>query len=74
MNKAVVHISALCWLFLLRLKMHGTNIKLFSIITSIFNTRREEFYRVKRQHSVYITSNNFLIDLGPAINFNYEVC
>jgi hypothetical protein len=28
MNKAVVQIRALCWLFLLRLTMHGTNIKL----------------------------------------------
>jgi hypothetical protein len=28
MNKAVVQICALCWLFLLRLIMHGTNIKL----------------------------------------------
>jgi hypothetical protein len=27
-NKAVVQICALCWLFLLRLIMHGTNIKL----------------------------------------------
>jgi hypothetical protein len=35
MNKTVVQISALCWLFLLRLKMHVTNIKLFSIFTSI---------------------------------------
>jgi hypothetical protein len=28
MNKAVVQIGALCWLFLLRLIMHGTNVKL----------------------------------------------
>jgi hypothetical protein len=28
MNKAVVQICAFCWLFLLRLIMHGTNIKL----------------------------------------------
>jgi hypothetical protein len=31
MNKAVVHICALCWLFLLRLIMHGTNINLYRI-------------------------------------------
>jgi hypothetical protein len=28
MNKALVQICALCWLFLLRLIMHGTNVKL----------------------------------------------
>jgi hypothetical protein len=31
MNKAVVHICALCWLFLLRIIMHSTNIKLYRI-------------------------------------------
>jgi hypothetical protein len=29
MNKAVVQICAFCWLFLLRLIMHGTNVELY---------------------------------------------
>jgi hypothetical protein len=35
MNKAVVQICALCWLFLLRLIMHGTNIKLYTCVLHI---------------------------------------
>jgi hypothetical protein len=35
MNKAVVQICAVCWLFLLRLIMHGTNIKFFRHICSV---------------------------------------
>jgi hypothetical protein len=32
MNKAVVQICVLCWLLLLRLTMHSTNIKLYTMI------------------------------------------
>jgi hypothetical protein len=39
MNKAVVQICALCWLFLLRLIMHGTNIKFLRCLLHVSNPR-----------------------------------
>jgi hypothetical protein len=52
MNKAVAQICALCWLFLLRLIMHGTNIKMFSsCLESI------EFSRFSNKLKTWLTRN-----------------
>jgi hypothetical protein len=38
MNGAVVQICSLCWLFLLRLTMHGTHIKIYHQSYSVYKS------------------------------------
>jgi hypothetical protein len=47
MNKAVVQICAFCWLYLLPLIMHGTNIKMSRVIRTRLNFLYHQRYSTK---------------------------
>jgi hypothetical protein len=73
MNKAVVQICALCWLFLPRLIMHGMNIKSVRVVLILAEIR----LRVLETSICTVTEGNFDmygLDLHPVLTLcSYHV-